>query len=157
MNIRRAVPADGDALVGLWLELWPDAPRTDHESEIRAHFSGPARSTLPIEILVADTGGGTLAGFVEVALRSHADGCDARHPVTYIEGWYVAPDFRRTGVGRALIEAAEDWGRAHGCTEVASDTWLDNEASQAAHLALGFVEVDRCVNYRKSLSSRYHR
>ena len=157
MIIRRAVHADRDALVDLWLALWPDALRTEHESEIHAHFSGPARSTLPIEILVADTGRGTLAGFVEVDLRSHADGCDARQPVAYIEGWYVAPEYRRTGVGRALIEAAEDWGRSHGCVEVASDTWLDNKTSQAAHVALGFEEVDRCVHYRKNLHASVHR
>ena len=55
------------------------------------------------------------------------------------------------GVGRALVECAERWVREQGCTELASDTWLDSEASQRAHEALGFELVDRCVNYRKSL------
>ena len=42
-------------------------------------------------------------------------------------------------------------GRNKGCTEMASDTWLDNLKSQRAHEALGFKAVDRCVNYRKAV------
>ena len=49
------------------------------------------------------------------------------------------------------MQAAEDWARAQGCAEIASDTWLDHEDSQRAHLALGFEVVDRCVNFRKKL------
>jgi hypothetical protein len=36
-------------------------------------------------------------------------------------------------------------------TEIASDTWIDNEPSQRAHEALSFEVVDRCVHYRKAL------
>ena len=35
-----------------------------------------------------------------------ADGCTT-HPVGYVEGWYVDPDVRRKGVGKALVAAAE--------------------------------------------------
>jgi len=38
-------------------------------------------------ILVAQVSGGTLVGFVEVDLRSHADGCNPAQAVGYIEGW----------------------------------------------------------------------
>ena len=72
-------------------------------------------------------------------------------PVGYLEGWYVADAHRREGHGAALLRAAEDWARSQGCTEMASDTWLDNEVSQRAHAALGFEVVDRVVNYKKRL------
>jgi len=49
------------------------------------------------------------------------------------------------------MAAAEEWARAQGCAEIASDTWIDNVLSQRAHDALGFEIVDRCVNYRKRL------
>jgi len=46
-------------------------------------------------------------GFLEVGLRSHADGCNPSRPVGYIEGWYVTEDHRRCGVGRNLLAKAE--------------------------------------------------
>jgi aminoglycoside 6'-N-acetyltransferase I len=58
---------------------------------------------------------------------------------------------RRQGVGRALIQAAEDWARSRGYTEMASDALIDNEVSHASHHALGYKEVERLVMFRKSL------
>jgi aminoglycoside 6'-N-acetyltransferase I len=93
----------------------------------------------------------TLIGFLEVGLRSHADGCDTSHAVGFIEGWYILETWRRRGMGALLAVAAERWARAQGCTEMASDTWIDNDGSQRAHEALGYEVVDRCVHYRKRL------
>ncbi len=107
--------------------------------------------TMPLAILVAETADRSLVGFVEVDLRSHADGCNPAQPVGYIEGWYVAPEFREHGIGRMLIEAAENWARGHNCIEMASDAVIDNQVSHQAHEALGFEVVDRCVHYRKLL------
>lgn len=104
----------------------------------------------PYVVLVAEIDQ-TIVGFADVTLRSYADGCDPRRPVGYLEGWYVIESQRGRGIGAALLRAAEDWARAQGCMEMASDTWIDNEGSQRAHEALGFEVVDRCVNYRKAL------
>ena len=71
--------------------------------------------------------------------------------MAYLEGWFVVPEARGRGVGRALIAAAEDWGRAHSCREFASDTELDNDVSAAAHHAVGFVEVGLVRCFRKEL------
>ncbi len=71
--------------------------------------------------------------------------------MAYLEGWYVEPSERRRGVGRALVAGAEQWGRSQGCTEFGSDAELENEASAAAHHALGFEEVERIRCFRKSL------
>ena len=119
--------------------LWP-------ESSIELENVDPR-----LAIFVAQEKGGTLAGFIEVGLRSHADGCDPAQAVGFVEGWFVHEPFRKQGVGRALLIAAEQWARAQGCREMASDTWIDHEDSQRAHEALGFEVVDRCVHYRKAL------
>jgi aminoglycoside 6'-N-acetyltransferase I len=101
-------------------------------------------------ILVAQDDGGSLIGILEV-MRSHADGCNPARPVGFVEGWFVHETFQGRGIGKELMNAAEDWARAQGCVEMASDTCIDNEESQRAHEALGFEVVDRCVNFRKAL------
>jgi len=92
----------------------------------------------------------SVCGFVEVAARPYADGCKTG-PVGYIEAWYVDVDMRRTGVGRGLLAAAEDWARARGYSEMASDSLLDNDVSHRAHEGAGYIEVERSVKYRKPL------
>lgn len=106
---------------------------------------------MPLTIFVAEGSDGILVGFLQVDLRSHADGCNPSQPVGYIEGWYVAEDHRRRGVGRELLAKAEDWARSYRCVEMASDAIIDNELSQRAHEALGYEVVNRCVHYRKRL------
>ena len=74
-------------------------------------------------------------------------------PVAFIEGIYVAPQFRRQGVGRSLVAVVAGWARDRGCTELASDALLENTASHAMHSALGFEETERVVFFRKQLPS----
>jgi aminoglycoside 6'-N-acetyltransferase I len=148
--VRRAAPADLTAAVRLAAALWPDEPKRDHREHLAAVLAGKPRSTLPLIVLLAEVRK-KVVGFLEVGLRSHADGCDGDRPVGFIEGWFVVKDQRRRGVGKALMLAAENWARQQGCREIASDTWLDNEPSQRVHEALGFEVVDRCINYRKAI------
>jgi aminoglycoside 6'-N-acetyltransferase I len=101
-------------------------------------------------VFVAACDDGRLAGFVEACTRPYADGCDTS-PVGYVEAWFVDADVRRTGVGRALLDAAEAWARARGYREMASDALLDNTVSHEAHQRSGYAEVGRVVQFRKPL------
>ena len=130
--------------------LWPDSPAEEHARELQPILEGTLSYPFPLQNFVAEASG-QLVGFLEVDLRSHADGCDPTRPVGYIEGWYLDTDWRGQGIGRKLLAAAEDWARSHGCLEMASDTWIDNELSQRVHEAAGYTVVDRCVHYRKRL------
>jgi aminoglycoside 6'-N-acetyltransferase I len=149
--VRFAQPSDYDQLLSFRKALWPKSSVEEHARELTAILEGKARLTMPLIILVAEASDQTLAGFLEVDLRSHADGCNPSHLVGYVEGWYVAENHRHRGIGRKLLAAAEDWARSHGCVEMASDTWIDNDLSQRVHEALGYEVVDRCVHYRKML------
>ena len=131
--------------------LWPDGSIEEHRREAEEAVRRGMHGTLPMAILVAEEESGELAGFLEVGLRSHADGCDPARPVGFVEGWFVREGYRQRGIGAALMRAAEEWAREQGSVEMASDTWIDQEGSQRAHEALGFEVVDRCVNYRKRL------
>jgi aminoglycoside 6'-N-acetyltransferase I len=130
-----------------WLQmrqtLWPDCPAAIHEHEMR-QLREPEG-----EVFVA-AAGEELVGFVEVSIRTFAEGCHGGR-VGYVEGWYVAEAVRGRGVGRALLEAAEAWARERGCTEMASDTEPENATSRAAHARAGYAEVGTCVHFRKAL------
>ena len=151
--VRLAVPGDEEAVVGLAVALWPHEKRGPMRRHLRGVLTGKPASTLPLVIFVAEEAARVI-GFIEVGLRSHADGCDGRRPVGFLEGWYVIPARRRHGVGRALVAAAERWSRAQGCAEMASDTWAANKLGLRAHEALGYEVADRCVNFRKTLRAR---
>lgn len=147
MNIRRVTREDAAAWERLRQSLWPSKPG-EHAAEIAAFFGGDRGN--PAEVFLAVSGGGRAVGFAEVSIRNYAEGCSSER-VAYLEGWFVEEPYRRGGVGSALVAAVERWARSQGCTEMASDTEIDNEASAAAHRALGFAEVERIVCFRKDL------
>lgn len=138
VQIRPAQPSDLGQLAPLLTALWPESPAEEHAEELRLLLGGNSASvlTMPLTIFVAEASDGRLVGFVEVDLRSHADGCNPSQPVGYIEGWYVAKNYRERGVGRKLLAEAEQWARSHECVEMASDALIENELSQRAHAAL---------------------
>ena len=153
VQIRPAQASDLNQLARLFEALWPRSSAEEHAEELRLILGGNVALvlTMPLTIFVAEASDGRLVGFLEVDLRSHADGCNPSQPVGYIEGWYVAEDHRHHGIGRKLLAKAEDWARSQRCIEMASDAVVDNELSQRAHEALGYEVVDRCVHYKKRL------
>lgn len=127
--------------------LFPDHSADLHRDELEALITRPDYGAF---VAVAASGP---VGFAEVALRSdYVNGCDTS-PVAFLEAVYVAPDQRRSGGARALIAAVEAWGRARGCSELASDADLANTDSHRMHAAVGFEETERVVYFRKALAT----
>jgi aminoglycoside 6'-N-acetyltransferase I len=145
--IRRVTADDAAAWLRMRGALWPDESGS-HAREVEDFLAG--RLKMPLAVLLAVNDSGTPLGFVELSIRAYAEDC-VTDRVAYLEGWYVVPDARRRGIGAALVKAAEDWGRAQGCTEFGSDALLDNDVSAAAHRALGFDETVQIRCFRKNL------
>jgi len=151
LRIRLAALSDAPQLAPMRHVLWPESSPSHHAAELTAVLNGTSQRVYPLRIFVAEKSDGTLIGFLEANLRSAADGCDEKLPVGYVEGWFVAEANRGKGVGAALLRAAEDWARAQGCHEMASDTDIENKLSQHVHEASGFTIAARAILYRKSL------
>jgi aminoglycoside 6'-N-acetyltransferase I len=143
--IRKIVESDRNQWVRMRQALWPGA-LVEHEEDTRSFFE--KRSTTPV-VFVAEAED-RLVGFLELDFRKYAPGCRSS-PVAFIEGWYVDPESQGRGVGRALIQAAEAYARAAGYHEIASDAEIENAGGIAAHLAVGFEEIERVVYFRRSL------
>jgi aminoglycoside 6'-N-acetyltransferase I len=153
MQVRHVEPGDRSDWIALRLALWPDEDEAAHRSVMERFFLGPGTlGTMPEAVLVAVAPGShpAVIGFAEVSRRAYAEGCNTS-PVGFLEGWYVVPERRGQGVGRALVDAAEAWARRLGCREFASDAVAANAMSAAAHRALGFEEVVVIRCFRKSL------
>jgi Sortase and related acyltransferases len=146
MLIREYNPSDWNEWLRMNKALFPVEWTEDDVAEMHATL---ARSDAAVFVLERPDGK-SLAGYVEAGTRSVVDGC-ATSPVGYIEAWYVDPDARRAGYGRALLQAAEAWARGQGYQEMGSDALLDNHVSHMAHERSGYTEVDRVVTYRKDL------
>lgn len=148
MSVRHATKGDSEAWLELRYALWPDGSHNEHRREIESFLAGTARE--PQAVLLAENEDGRIIGFAELSIRSYAEGCSSDR-VAFLEGWYVRPDSRLRGVGKALVAAAECWGVTKGCNEFASDMQANNEASRVAHLGCGFTEVSVIRCFRKEL------
>jgi aminoglycoside 6'-N-acetyltransferase I len=126
--------------------LWEGSSDEEHKVEMLDIYEH-TESQL---ILVAETENGKLVGFLEASIRPFVEDCHTDH-VGYLEGWFVEPDYRRYGIGRKLVRAAEIWARNKGCIEMASDSEIGNDLSLKSHLNLGYQETSRLVHLRKDL------
>jgi aminoglycoside 6'-N-acetyltransferase I len=139
-NLVRLMRADEvSAVTEMMRTLWPGGDSYDFSDET---------------VFVWERADGGLGGFASLSIRPWAEGCDST-PVPYIEGWWVAPDLRRRGVGRALFAAIERWCAENDYVELGSDVDLSNTPSLEAHAALGFEPTLRLQFFRKRVA-RHH-
>ena len=147
IRIETGRETDLEDLAALRALLWPDDAEADHRDDARKALHHP-----DIETFVARGPDGALLAFAEASIRRDpVNGC-ATSPVGFLEGIYVRAGARHQGLARALAQAVEEWTRARGCRELASDAWLGDVRSHAMHEALGFTETERVVCFRKILA-----
>lgn len=135
--IEEAGRGDLDAVVALWRACGLTRPWNDSGADFAL-----ALETGSSTLLVARAEAG-VAGSVMVGFDGH-------------RGWiyYLAvdPALRRSGLGRALMAAAEAWLRARGCPKIQLMVRDDNEAALGFYLALG-LERQPVVTLGRFLSA----
>ena len=147
MQIRETADANDPDWLKLRVAFIPELDPAEHPEFLRRFAAGSAGFTA----FVAHGADGVALGFAEVSVRTeYVNGCRHR-PALYLEGIYVDPRWRGRGVAHALCAAAGQWGRDRGCREFASDVYLEDKDSLAAHAHLGFAETERVVYFRKDL------
>lgn len=72
--------------------------------------------------------------------------CGARGDALYLSKLAVRPDRQGTGVGRALVAAAEGEARALGLAALALETRIELLENHAAFRRMGFVETGRSAH-----------
>ena len=144
MKIVKAEVKDASEVARLSLLLWPE-----HDiEEMALEFRELIQMDDAAVFLARE---GEAVGFAQCQLRrDYVEGTQSS-PVGYLEGIFVARPCRNRGYARALLAACQDWARARGCTEFASDCELTNSESLAFHLRMGFLEANRIICFTKRL------
>jgi aminoglycoside 6'-N-acetyltransferase I len=150
ISVRPADASFSECWLRLRKALWPNASPKDLRHDVEQFFAGRAKHLKAV--FFAHNAADALIGFAELNIRPYAEGC-LTDRVAFLEGWYVEPEYRVQGVGVALIKASETWALANGCVEFASDALSENHTGRAAHLAVGFEEVETIRCFRKPLAS----
>lgn len=145
VELRAILSADRPQWLALRHALWPDNDLAELGREINEYDPGNPKTTA-----IGAFDGDRLVAFAEASVRSWGDGCDTA-PVGWLEGIYVAPERRGSGIARRLVAAVENWTRDKGLVELGSDAVIENQTSIARHAQWGFEETKRVVMFRKRL------
>lgn len=139
-----------EPLLADWLQLrillWPDHEDA-HLLEMRQLLEQPHT----LQLLSYNDQQQAIA-MLEASIRYEYVNGTQTSPVAFLEGIYVLPEYRRSGVASTLVQQVEDWAKQFSCTEFASDAAIDNTISHAMHRALGFQETERVVYFKKKIS-----
>ena len=145
MRIRKADKEDIRVLAELACRLWPSHTAREMQAETTEILE------MPDAAYFLAYRGETAVGFAQCQLRhDYVEGTDSS-PVGYLEGIYVAEEYRKHGIARELLTACESWAKEKGCTEFASDCELENTQSLQFHLNVGFEEANRIICFTKKL------
>ena len=148
MNIQHANRENLLDLAALACRLWPHHTVDEMAQEYRMGMENPNAAFF----LAYD--GDTAVGFAQCQLRhDYVEGTESS-PVGYLEGIFVAEQYRKMGTARMLLTACEQWAKTKGCTEFASDCELDNTQSLRFHLNVGFTEANRIICFTKKLCDK---
>lgn len=147
VEIREVTPDDAAVWAQFRLSLWPDATIEDLSGDVARFFAGG--SPLIAAALLAWAGSRPV-GFVELSVRAYVPGADSL-PAPFLEGWFVDPEWRRQGIGRRLVGAAEEWAKSRGYAQLGSDALMSDLEAAEAHEAVGFRPVEEIRSFIKDL------
>ncbi len=140
--IRPATPADAAAIAGLAAQLGYTVTADEVGCRLAALTRRPEHA-----VYVAATPAEAVVGWIHL----YVDHSLLQGPVVALGGIVVEETQRGTGIGRRLMEQAEQWGRAHDCEAVYLKTNIIRHEAHVFYESLGYRNVKTQYAYRKAL------
>jgi GNAT superfamily N-acetyltransferase len=140
--IRAAEPRDYSRMAELAGEL---GYKSD-DTEIARRMAEMQRSR-DHGVFVAETSGGEIAGWIGVFIFRCVE-ADAR---AEISGLVVDERMRSAGIGRLLLECAEEWARQKGCAAASVRSNVIRERAHIFYERHGYKQVKTQKSFRKIL------
>lgn len=75
----------------------------------------------------------------------------AMRPIWILNDLFVAPQARRQGVGKSLMQAATEFATDNGARRLALATAVDNHSAQSLYESLGWVKNESFLHYNLEL------
>jgi ribosomal protein S18 acetylase RimI-like enzyme len=150
IGIRQATAADYDALCAIIDEV--DTLHRERMPHIFQKPPGPVRDREYVFGLLADDNvglfiaevEGQVAGFVHVLVRDTPPWpVLVPRRLAFVDSLAVRQEFRRHGIGRALMTQAHTWAIAKGAADVELNVFEFNQAAIAFYQALGYETSTR--------------
>ena len=135
-----------DDFLPMALDLW-GVDYADYE--LKEIFLGELQSEKFNILLFSDDD--EIAGFIFLSVRSDYVEGSTSNPTGYVEGIYVKPGQRKSGIARQLLLEGEKWLKKKGCTQIGSDAYIDNKLSYDFHTSVGFEETGKLVTFIKDI------
>jgi len=135
-SIRPARPDEAEAVLNLLATLWDEMQAQDPRFRIAPDALARMRRVLPerirawgygVMVAVADE---TCVG-VQTVTFYEAVPLYATDPAIVLAETYVQPDYRGMGIGRALVQAALDWGSERDAVQARIGVLAQSTASRA--------------------------
>lgn len=142
IRIRKATPVDQPKL-DLVLQVISGAPADSVKAteQIARISKDPQKYLLLVEDLDSNTICGTLFGVI------FEDICGDCSPILLIENVAVLESYQQKGIGRAMFEEIEKWGRENHCHYEILVSGMQRLGAHKFYNALGFDEVKGFKKY----------
>jgi GNAT superfamily N-acetyltransferase len=148
MQIREAKQSDLKAIMDLFEEL-----NKEHNAALPQIFRKAGRESIEwylfsifgnfnAAIFVAEDE--EFLGFIHVTIEQvKGNPLFENRTYAWVHNLLVKKDMRRKGIGRALMQKAQEWGSLKGATSTELTVWEFNEEALRFYDALGYVTLNR--------------
>ncbi len=143
ISIRRAQPEDAERIfeldrdcLGYAFPIERTQKRLEHCLNRSSHF---------LAVALAE---GRIAGYVHACEYD----CVYAPLLADIRGIAVEPSYQGKGIGKQLLQAAEDWARRHGCAGVRLVSGYDRTGAHAFYEHCGYGNRKDQKNFKKDFS-----